>query len=184
MGPRLLPLLRFAFLLVATTSSVWAGAPGQQRKLPAPARLVLDPSDAPVVPAPAPPPAVTTSFQVRASRLGLTARRQIDVTVEMRGLEGTMDVNFDRPIRGFFGIGRVRLTVHVLDAAGAEVDQLRSSVPSGCRRLSLPLSFDQPGSYTLVLGEKDLAAGRARMRVLPGGEARVTVNALGPLARP
>ncbi|HHN74285.1 MAG TPA: hypothetical protein ENK10_03570 [Acidobacteria bacterium] len=177
MGPRLLPLLRFACLLVATSSSVWAGAPGQQRQPPAPARWVPQDSEATLASAPAHLFEATTRFDVRASRLGLSARRSIDVTARLEGLRGRIDVRLDRPIRSILGIRQVELEVQIIDSRGSVISRLRGVVPAGQRSFSLPLVLAAPGRYTLRLEDSGLRAGKARVRVQPSGSASLDIIA-------
>jgi len=178
MGPRLLPLLRFAcLLLVVTSSSVWAGAPGQQRQPPAPARWVRRNSDAAIVSAPAHSFQASTRFDIRASRLGFSARRSIDVTARLEGLSGRIDVRLDRPIRSILGIRQVELEVQVLDGRGIVVSRLQGIVEPGETSFSMPLVLDTPGRYTLLLDDSGLRAGKARLRVQPAGRASLDIIA-------
>jgi hypothetical protein len=180
MSSHLLPRTVFlgpCLFLLGTLCLASGGGTGTAKPEPAP----VSPLAHRPLPAPAAPTFSTavfrTEFEVKAYRFGFSVSRDVSVRARLDGLHGLLEVELDREVKPMFGVDELSLTLHLLDDRGREVEQIETRVPPRTRSFEIPLSLPEAGCYELVMADHDLAAGPARLEILPAGEIRMPIRA-------
>ena len=112
-------------------------------------------------------------FQVAAKRFLVHVQREVTVRVTSHGTRVDVRIDLDRPVPAAPGSGNLQFRIHVLDEKMNEVDRIEKQLPAGKRTFDFSLDLPRGGFYRLVMTDDDIEAGKARIHILPDGEASV-----------